>query len=189
MSYLDESLIDIHTALKEGKVTSKELTEEALKRAHLYQKELNSFVTILDDVKEQEVTDNVLSGIPCAIKDNFSTKDILTTASSNILADYVPVFDAIAVKKLKDAGMVMIGKTVLDELAMGGTGTTGHTGIVRNPWDPTRLIGGSSAGSAAAVARGIVPYALGSDTGDSIRKPAGYGGVVGYKPTYGLVSR
>ena len=85
--------------------------------------------------------------------------------------------------------MVMIGKTVLDELAMGGTGTTGHTGIVRNPWDKSRMIGGSSAGSASAVARGIVPYALGSDTGDSIRKPAGYGGVVGYKPTYGLVSR
>lgn len=189
MSYLDKSLKEIHQALKEGKVTSKELTEEALKRAHEYQEELNSFVTILDDAKEEKVTDNVLSGIPCAIKDNFSTKGVLTTASSNILSDYVPVFDATAVAKLKDAGMVMIGKTVLDELAMGGTGTTGHTGIVKNPWDLTRMIGGSSAGSAAAVARGIVPYALGSDTGDSIRKPAGYGGVVGYKPTYGLVSR
>ncbi len=189
MSYLDKSLKEIHEALKEGKVTSKELTEESLKRAHEYQEELNSFVTILDDAKDEEVTDNVLSGIPCAIKDNFSTKDILTTASSNILSDYVPVFDATAVSKLKNAGMVMIGKTVLDELAMGGTGTTGHTGIVRNPWDPTRQIGGSSAGSASAVARGIVPYALGSDTGDSIRKPAGYGGIVGYKPTYGLVSR
>lgn len=189
MSYLDKSLKEIHQALQEGKVTSKELTEEALKRAHEYQEELNSFVTILDGAKEEKVTDNVLSGIPCAIKDNFSTKGVLTTASSNILSDYVPVFDATAVAKLKEAGMVMIGKTVLDELAMGGTGTTGHTGIVRNPWDPTRMIGGSSAGSAAAVARGIVPYALGSDTGDSIRKPAGYGGVVGYKPTYGLVSR
>lgn len=189
MSYLDKSLEEIHTALKEGKITSNELTKEALKRAHESQEEINSFVTILDDAKESEVTDNILSGIPCAIKDNFSTKGVLTTASSNILSDYVPVFDATAVKKLKDAGMVMIGKTVLDELAMGGTGTTGHTGVVKNPWDPTRLIGGSSAGSAAAVARGIVPYALGSDTGDSIRKPAGYGGIVGYKPTYGLVSR
>ena len=189
MSYLDKSLEEIHSALIEGKVTSKELTEESIKRAHKYQDELNSFVTICDDVTESEVTDNVLSGIPCAIKDNFSTSGVLTTASSNILSDYVPVFDATAVKKLKDSGMVMVGKTVLDELAMGGTGTTGHTGIVRNPWDKTRLIGGSSAGSAAAVARGIVPYALGSDTGDSIRKPAGYGGVVGYKPTYGLVSR
>ena len=189
MSILDKSLQEIHEALKSGAVTSKELTEESLKRAHKYQDELNSFVTIIDDAKESEVTDNVLSGIPCAIKDNFSTKDVLTTASSNILSNYVPVFDASAVKKLKDAGMVMIGKTVLDELAMGGTGTTGHTGIIRNPWDKSRMIGGSSAGSAAAVARGIVPYALGSDTGDSIRKPAGYGGVVGYKPTYGLVSR
>jgi aspartyl-tRNA(Asn)/glutamyl-tRNA(Gln) amidotransferase subunit A len=189
MSYLDKSLKEIHEALKNGEVTSKELTEESLKRAHEYQDELNSFVTILDDAKEEKVTDNILSGIPCAIKDNFSTKGVLTTASSNILSDYVPVFDATAVSKLKDAGAVMIGKTVLDELAMGGTGTTGHTGIVRNPWDPKRMIGGSSAGSASAVARGIVPYALGSDTGDSIRKPAGYGGVVGYKPTYGLVSR
>ena len=189
MSYLDKSLEEIHIALKKGKVTSRELTKEALKRAHDSQEEINSFVTILDDAKESDVTDNVLSGIPCAIKDNFSTKGVLTTASSNILSDYVPVFDSTAVKKLKDAGMVMIGKTVLDELAMGGTGTTGHTGVVKNPWDPTRLIGGSSAGSAAAVAKGIVPYALGSDTGDSIRKPAAYGGIVGYKPTYGLVSR
>lgn len=189
MSILDKSLQEIHEALKSGAVTSKELTEESLKRAHKYQDELNSFVTIIDDAKESEVTDNVLSGIPCAIKDNFSTKDVLTTASSNILSNYVPVFDASAVKKLKESGMVMIGKTVLDELAMGGTGTTGHTGIVRNSWDKSRMIGGSSAGSASAVARGIVPYALGSDTGDSIRKPAGYGGVVGYKPTYGLVSR
>ena len=189
MSILDKSLQEIHEALKSGEITSKELTEESLKRAHKYQDELNSFVTIIDDAKESEVTDNVLSGIPCAIKDNFSTKDVLTTASSNILSNYVPVFDASAVKKLKESGMVMIGKTVLDELAMGGTGTTGHTGIVRNPWDKSRMIGGSSAGSASAVARGIVPYALGSDTGDSIRKPAGYGGVVGYKPTYGLVSR
>lgn len=189
MSYLDNSIKDIHEALIDGKVTSAELTKESLERAHKYQEELNSFVTICDDVKDNKVTDNVLSGIPCAIKDNFSTNGILTTASSNILSDYVPVFDATAVTKLKAANMVMIGKTVLDELAMGGTGTTGHTGIVRNPWDSKRMIGGSSAGSAASVARGIVPYALGSDTGDSIRKPAGYGGVVGYKPTYGLVSR
>ena len=189
MSYLDRSIKEIHEALKEVKVTSKELTEESLKRAHEYQDNLNSFITILDDAKEEKITDNVLSGIPCAIKDNFSTKGVLTTASSNILADYVPVFDATVVTKLKQVGAVMIGKTVLDELAMGGTGTTGHTGVVRNPWNPKRMIGGSSAGSASAVARGIVPYALGSDTGDSIRKPAGYGGVVGYKPTYGLVSR
>ena len=189
MSYLDKSLKEIHAALKNGDVTSDELVKESLDRANLYQKDLNSFVTILNDVKASKVTDNILSGIPYAAKDNFSTKGVLTTASSNILANYVPSFDAAAISKLNDIGSVMIGKTVLDELAMGGTGTTGHTGVVRNPWDTTRLIGGSSAGSASAVARGIVPFALGSDTGDSIRKPAGYGGIVGYKPTYGLISR
>ena len=189
MSYLDKSLLEIHNALKNNEVTSEKLIEESLKRAHASQDELNSFVTILDDAKPTKITDNTLSGIPCAIKDNLSTKDILTTASSNILKDYVPSFDATCITKLKEANACFIGKTVLDELAMGGTGTTGHTGIVKNPWDPKRMIGGSSAGSACAVAKGIVPYALGSDTGDSIRKPAGYGGIVGYKPTYGLVSR
>lgn len=189
MHYLDKSLKEIHNALKNGEVTSKELTEESLRRAHLYQEELNSFVTILDDAKEEEVTDSILSGIPYALKDNYSTKGILTTASSNILKDYVPVFDSAAVEKLKESNAVLIGKTVLDELAMGGTGTTGHTGIVKNPWDITRMTAGSSAGSASSVARGIVPYSLGSDTGDSIRKPAGYCGVVGFKPTYGLISR
>ena len=189
MSYLDKGLEEIHAALKEGKVTSKELIEESLKRAHESQDELNSFVTICDDVKEEEVTDNVLSGIPYAAKDNLSTKGILTTASSNILSNYVPVFDATCIEKLKESGAVMMGKTVMDELGMGGTGTTGHTGVVKNPWDTTRQTAGSSAGSAAAVARGIVPYALGTDTGDSIRKPAGYCGIVGFKPTYGLISR
>ena len=189
MNYLDKNLEEIHVDLKNGEVTSKELIEESLKRAHLYQEELNSFVTICDDVKELEVTDNVLSGIPYACKDNLSTKGVLTTASSNILSNYVPVFDAACISKLKYANAVMIGKTVMDELGMGGTGTTGHTGVVRNPWDTTRQTAGSSAGSAAAVAKGIVPYALGTDTGDSIRKPAGYCGIVGFKPTYGLISR
>ena len=189
MSYLDKSLKEIHSALKSGEVTSKELVEESLKRAHSNQEELNSFVTILDDAKELEITDNVLSGIPYAAKDNLSTKGVLTTASSNILSNYVPVFDATCIKKLNNANAVLIGKTVMDELGMGGTGTTGHTGIVKNPWDTTRMTAGSSAGSAAAVAKGIVPYALGTDTGDSIRKPAAYCGVVGIKPTYGLISR
>ena len=189
MSYLDKSLKQIHEALKSGEITSKELVEESLKRANENQEELNSFVTILNDVKELKITDNVLSGIPYASKDNLSTKDILTTASSNILSNYVPVFDATCIEKLKENNAVLIGKTVMDELGMGGSGTTGHTGIVRNPWDTTRMTAGSSAGSAAAVAKGIVPYALGSDTGDSIRKPAAYCGLVGVKPTYGLISR
>lgn len=189
MNYLDKSLEEIHNDLKNGNVTSKELIAESLKRAHDSQDELNSFVTICDDSKESEITDNILSGIPYASKDNLSTKGILTTASSNILSNYVPVFDATCISKLKECNAVLIGKTVMDELGMGGTGTTGHTGIVKNPWDTTRQTAGSSAGSAAAVAKGIVPYALGTDTGDSIRKPAGYCGIVGFKPTYGLVSR
>lgn len=189
MNYLDKTLEEIHTALKEGNVTSRKLIEESLKRAHDYQDELNSFVTILDDAKEMEVTDSILSGIPYAAKDNLSTKGVLTTASSNILSNYVPVFDATCIDKLKNVNAVMMSKTVMDELGMGGTGTTGHTGVVKNPWDVSRQTAGSSAGSAAAVAKGIVPYALGTDTGDSIRKPAGYCGIVGFKPTYGLVSR
>ena len=189
MSYLDKRLKEIHEALLSGIVTSRALTEESLKRAHDMQDEINSFVTICDDVKGADVTDNILSGIPYASKDNLSTKDILTTASSNILSNYIPVFDATCIEKLKKANSVLIGKTVMDELGMGGTGTTGHTGIVRNPWDTSRMTAGSSAGSAAAVAKGIVPFALGTDTGDSIRKPAAYCGVVGVKPTYGLISR
>ena len=179
---------DIRNNLDDGKINSEELFEEARNKAIKYQDEYNSFVTILD--KKKEVSSNsILSGIPYALKDNISTKGILTTGSSNILKDYIPLYDATVYKKLKEAGAVLVGKTVLDELAMGGTGTTGHTGIVRNPWDKTRMIGGSSAGSAASVALGIVPFSIGSDTGDSIRKPAAYGGIVGYKPTYGRVSR
>ena len=124
-------------------------------------------------------------------KDNFSTKGIPTTASSNILNGYIPVYDATVIAKLTEKKAVMIGKTTLDELAMGGTGTTGHLGKTFNPYDPKheRMIGGSSCGSAAAVAASIVPFALGSDTGDSVRKPASYAGLVGMKPTWGRISR
>jgi len=193
--YIEKTIEEIRDCLKSGKVTSEELTKEAIEKAKLYQNSFNSFVTVTEDYANEKlenlnnIEDNMLKGIPYALKDNFSTKDVLTTASSNILKDYVPFFDATCVEKLHNSGAIMIGKTVLDELAMGGTGTTGHTGVVKNPWDSNRLIGGSSAGSAAAVAAGIVPYSIGSDTGDSIRKPASYGGIVGYKPTYGLISR
>ena len=184
----DKLIDEIRDSLDSKKITSKELFDEARNKAISMQKDYNSFVTILDNMEEKEGT-SILSGIPYALKDNISTKGILTTASSNILKDYIPLYDATVYEKLKEAGAVIVGKTVLDELAMGGTGTTAHTGIVRNPWDKERMIGGSSAGSAAAVALGIVPFAIGSDTGDSIRKPAAYGGVVGFKPTYGRVSR
>ncbi|MGM9882502.1 MAG: amidase family protein [Bacilli bacterium] len=184
----DKLIDDIRVALDTNKINSDDLFNESVFKAHKWQDKYNSFVTILDK-KEENESDSILNGIPYALKDNISTKGILTTGSSNILKDYIPLYDATVYKKLKEAGAVLMGKTVLDELAMGGTGTTGHTGIVRNPWDEKRMIGGSSAGSCAAVALGIVPFAIGSDTGDSVRKPAAYGGVVGYKPTYGRISR
>lgn len=183
-----KTIMDLRKDLDSKSVTSEELFESSVKLAHKYQEDYNSFVTILDEYKCEE-SDSLISGIPYALKDNISTKGILSTASSNILKDYIPVYDATVYKKLKNAGAVLVGKTVLDELAMGGTGTTGHTGIVRNPWNKSHQIGGSSAGSASAVALGIVPFSIGSDTGDSIRKPAAFGGVVGFKPTYGRISR
>lgn len=189
MSYMEKTIVEIHEDLKNGIVTSDELVKESLNKSHEIQEKYNAFVTILDDAKGGNVTDNLLSGIPYGIKDNYSTKDILSTGSSNTLKDYVPFFTATAIKNLEKVGAVATNKTVLDEFGMGGTGTTGHTGVVRNPWDRTRMCAGSSSGSACAVASGVYPYATGSDTGDSIRKPAAYCGIVGYKPTYGMISR
>ena len=189
MEYMSKSIKEIHDDLVSGKVTSDELVSESIDKSHLVQDNCNAFVTILDDVKGGKVSDNLLSGIPCGIKDNYSTKEILSTGSSNTLKDYIPFFDATAYNKLKEAGAIMVNKTVMDEFGMGGTGTTGHTGIVKNPWDRKRMCAGSSAGSACAVASGVYPFATGTDTGDSIRKPAAYCGIVGYKPTYGMISR
>ena len=189
MKYMNKSLEELHKMLKNGEVTSEELIKESLELSHEVQEKYNAFVTILDDAKGTKITDNILSGIPCGIKDNYSTRGVLSTGSSNTLKDYVPFFDATAYAKLKSAGAIMVNKTVMDEFGMGGNGTTGHTGIVLNPWDKTRMCAGSSAGSACAVAAGVYPYATGSDTGDSIRKPAAYCGIVGYKPTYGMISR
>ena len=179
----------LHEMLINKEVTSDDLVKEALEKSHEAQKLCNCFVTILDDAKKEEVTDDLLSGIPFGIKDNYSTKGTLSTGSSNTLKDYVPFFDATAVKNLKKHGAVPVNKTALDEFGMGGTGTTAHTGVIRNPWDIERMCAGSSSGSAAAVAYGVYPYALGSDTGDSIRKPAAFCGITGYKPTYGMISR
>lgn len=194
--YRGLSIEELHELLVSKKVTPLEITKEALELA---KKDTNNAfeyimeeeaIQIASELKEPEVN-NPLWGIPFVIKDNMSTKDVPTTASSNILRGYVPVFDATVVAKLKEAHAVPIGKATLDELAMGGTGTTGHLGLTYNPYDRkhTRLIGGSSCGSAAVTADGIVPFALGSDTGDSTRKPASYGGLVGLKPTWGRISR
>ena len=185
---MNYGIIKLNEMLKNNETTVEELVNDSLKKAHELQEKCNAFVTIMDDTKV-EVNDNLLSGIPYGIKDNYSTKGILSTGSSNTLKDYVPFFDATAVANLKKNGAVSIAKTALDEFGMGGTGLTAHTGIIKNPWDTTRICGGSSAGSACSVAYGVYPYALGSDTGDSIRKPAGYCGIVGYKPTYGMISR
>ena len=195
MKYMNMTIEQMHQALLNKEVKVSDLVKESLELAKEYQGDYNAFVTILEEslevakqLDDQEVT-NPLFGIPCCYKDNFSTKGILTTGSSNILNNYVPVFDATTVTKLNDANVVNIGKTVLDELAMGGTGMTGHTGVVHNPYDKTRMSGGSSAGSAVAVALGITPFAMGSDTGDSVRKPAAYCGIVGFKPSWGRISR
>ena len=186
--YKGLSIDELRTILDDKKVTVEELFDETVKMAHDYQDDYNSFVTIVDKCSYKD-KDSILNGIPYSLKDNYSTSNILTTASSNILKDYVPVYDATIYKKLKKSGAVLIGKTTLDELAMGGTGTTANTGLVRNPYDKDRLIGGSSAGSASSVALGITPFSIGSDTGDSVRKPASFGGLVGFKPTYGRISR
>lgn len=189
MKYMNKTLTELHDDLVNNVVTSKALISESLELSHKLQEKCNAFVTIVDSVKENEITDNLLSGIPYGLKDNYSTKDVLSTGSSNTLKDYVPFFDATAVKNLKKAGAVYVNKTVMDEFGMGGTGTTGHTGSVKNPWNQDKMCAGSSAGSACAVASGVYPFATGSDTGDSIRKPAAYCGVIGYKPTYGMISR
>lgn len=187
--YMDKSLKELHELLKKGEVTSEELVKEALAKSHEVEEKYNAFVTILDEAKGSPVTDSLVSGIPFGVKDNYSTKNVLSTGSSNTLNNYVPFYTATVVQKLFDKGAVMVNKTALDEFGMGGTGTTCHTGVVLNPWSKKRMCAGSSAGSACAVAAGVYPYALGSDTGDSIRKPAAFCGIVGYKPTYGMLSR
>lgn len=187
--YRGYNILQLRNKIDKENITPEEIFNDVNKMCHLYQSDYNSFVTIIDKFKMNQSKKTLLSGIPYALKDNISTSGILTTSSSNILKDYIPVYNATVYQKLRNAGAVLTGKTVLDELAMGGTGTTGHTGIVRNPWDKERMIGGSSAGSASIVALGLVPFSIGSDTGDSIRKPASFGGVVGFKPTYGRISR
>src|SRR5262245_43760276 len=146
-----------------------------------HDKELHCFLTLVDDDENE--------GVPVALKDVISTKGIQTTAGSRILEDYVPVFDSTVAARCKSAGLQLLGKTNLDEFAMGSSTENSAFGPSRNPWDPQRVPGGSGGGSAAAVAAGLAPWALGSDTGGSIKQPAALCGNVGLRPTYGTVSR
>ena len=184
---------ELHDLFKSGEIDVSSYYDELFQEVNFQQKRLNAFVTITKEKAYNDLLqatfENLLNGIPYVLKDNYNTKGILTTASSRMLEDYVPIYNAHVVDQLSKEGCCLIGKTSMDELAMGGTNKTALTGPVYNPWDSTRIAGGSSGGSAALVGSGVVPFALGSDTGDSIRKPAGFCGVVGFKPTWGRISR
>lgn len=195
--YLDLSIKEIHELLLKGSIKPIDLVEEAYLRIE-ENSDLNSFITLnkteaityanklgLEEVEE----DNLLWGIPIAIKDNISTKNLRTTCASRILENYIPIYDATVIEKVKEAKMIIIGKTNMDEFAMGSTSRTSYFGAPRNPINKNRITGGSSGGSAACVAGSLVPLSLGSDTGGSIRQPASYCGIVGMKPTYGRISR
>lgn len=192
---------EIREKLDSRDLSSVELTTETLNRIGAVDTELNAFLRTTQDTAHVAAEDadrrlrgsgpepGPLTGIPVAVKDNMSTADIETTAASKILSGYIPPFDAEVVSRLSEAGAVIVGKSNLDEFAMGSSNEHSAFGPVKNPWDTGRVPGGSSGGAAAAVASGQCVVALGSDTGGSIRQPAALCGVVGMKPTYGLVSR
>ena len=177
--------------MAKDKAGAEKRCEEAYEKARQLQSKLNDVITFVDPKEQLEhlPEEGKMRGVPIALKDNVNTKGILTTAGSRILSSYVPIYDAEIVTRLKAAGAVCIAKASMDELAMGGTNLTCFTGPAHNPWDTRRMTGGSSGGSAALVSSGVVPMAIGSDTGDSIRKPAAFNGIVGDKPTYGRSSR
>ena len=194
------SALELSSAIKEKKIGVKEAVAAYIERIEETDKRLNAFITVSkeDAFARAEIvqarfnageTLSPLAGVPIALKDNISTAGIETSCASGILEGYTPVYNASVVEKLEQAGMIIIGKLNMDEFAMGGSSETGIFGPVRNPWDTTRVAGGSSGGSAAAVAGNEVPLSLGSDTGGSIRQPCSFCGVTGIKPTYGSVSR
>ena len=192
--YLDLSIKEINNLLKSKKIKPIDLVNESFER--IEKTKLNAFITLnkeeaIKKAKELEgkEVDNILFGIPIAVKDNIVTKDLRTTAASRILDNFIPIYDATVVDKIKEKNMIIIGKTNMDEFAMGSTSETSYYGAPLNPWDKKRTAGGSSGGSASAVSSRIVPLALGSDTGGSVRQPASYTGIVGIKPTYGRISR
>ena len=196
---LQEQTIDqLHDLLVKKEISVEELTKETLKDIEEREAALGNFITISEETALEQAraldakgvdVDNVLSGIPVAVKDNISTKGILTTAASKMLYNYKPIFDATSVSNLYKKDMIVIGKTNLDEFAMGGSNETSYFKPSKNAWDQSKVPGGSSGGSASAVAAGQVRLSLGSDTGGSIRQPAAFNGIVGMKPTYGRISR
>lgn len=186
--------------IKSKKVSAVELTKAVLERINKVDSDVGSYITVLGDdavKRAKEVQDKIdkgeaktlLAGIPMAIKDNICTKDVKTTCASRMLDSFVPPYDATVSKKLYLEDSVLIGKLNMDEFAMGGSTENSYFKPTRNPWDLNRVPGGSSGGSAAAVAADLAGFTLGSDTGGSIRQPAAFCGVVGMKPTYGAVSR
>ncbi len=194
------SLTELRKLLDSKQVSSVELTRYFLARIKKYDRDLNSFISVCEPeaLKQAQEADDymassgenpLLCGIPYAVKDLFCTKGVRTTAGSKILDNYIPPYDATSIQKIKEQKAILIGKTNLDQFAHGSSGETSAYGPTKNPWDITRMPGGSSSGSASAVAGGLVPWATATETGGSIRVPASFTGISGWKPTYGRVSR
>ncbi|CAK8053677.1 Asp-tRNA(Asn)/Glu-tRNA(Gln) amidotransferase subunit GatA [Eupransor demetentiae] len=196
-NYFDHDLSSLHEQLKGGQISAEELTKASLDNIKQTDGDLQAFLRTTDDQALQAAKsidqagdfNDVLAGIPMGLKDNISTEGQETTGASHILEGFKPVYNATVVKKLQDAKAISLGKLNMDEFAMGGSTETSYYKKTTNAWDHNKVPGGSSGGSGAAVAAGQVPYALGSDTGGSIRQPAAFNGIVGLKPTYGRVSR